>query len=139
MDKLRILFVCIGNICRSPMAAALAEKLFGDRISSESAGISPVYDEATPEAVWVMSERGLDISDHRTRSASEVDLDRFDLIVALTPSVRAGLPPTSKPERVLTWEIEDPYGGDLDIYRECARAIEVALRKIEPRLNSNQG
>jgi protein-tyrosine-phosphatase len=139
MHKLRLLFVCIGNICRSPMAAALAAKLFGERVSVESAGISPVYDEATPEAVRVMSEVGLDISSHRTRSVSEVELDRFDTIVALTPSVRAGLPPTCRPERIVTWEIEDPYGGDLEVYRECARAIETELRKMEPRLSSSQG
>jgi protein-tyrosine-phosphatase len=110
------------------MAAAFAQHLLKDRVHSRSAGINPVYDRATDEAIRVMSERGIDISDHRSRSVQEVDLDEFDCVVALTPSIRKMLPPVKRPERIVTWNIADPYGGDLAEHRACATEIERELK-----------
>lgn len=135
---MHLLFVCLGNICRSPMAAAFAEKFLGDQVHSESAGINPVYDQATPEAIRVMSERGIDISDHQSMAVREVDLDGFDHVIALTPSIRAMLPPVKQHERIVTWDIADPYGGDLAEYRECATEIERELKAFLDRLKTQE-
>ena len=126
----RVLFVCQGNICRSPMAAAVAQAMYGDQIAAESAGLNPVYDTATPEAIEVMREQGLDISAHRSRNVHGLDLEPFDLIVALTPSIAARLPRVDRPERVAVWDIDDPYGGDLAVYRSCAAVIKEKLKTL---------
>jgi protein-tyrosine-phosphatase len=126
----RVLFVCLGNICRSPMAAVMAQEMYGDQVAAESSGLNPVYDTATPEAVEIMRERGLDISGHRSRDVHDLDLGPFDLIVALTPAIAARLPQTDRPERLVVWDIDDPYGGDHAVYRSCANAIEDELRTL---------
>jgi protein-tyrosine phosphatase len=133
----RILFVCMGNICRSPMASVMAQHMFGEQIAAESAGIIPVYGTATPEAVAVMREQGLNLSGHRSRSVHHIDLDPFDVIVALTPSIGARLPPVDQPERVVVWDIDDPYGGDLATYRSCAAAIKEKLKTLRKRMVAN--
>ena len=132
----RVLFVCLGNICRSPMAAALARQMYGERIAAESAGIDPVYERATSEAVEVMREMGLDISMHRSRSVGAIDLGAFELVVAITPSIRDSLPAIAAETRVVVWDIADPYGGDLDTYRSCARAIQRELGTLADRPGS---
>ncbi len=132
----RVLFVCLGNICRSPMAAALSLKLFGDRIVAESSGLNPVYDQATDEAIRVMSERGIDISEHQSRSVREVDLDGFDYIIAATPLIKTKLPAVKRPETIITWNVEDPYGGDLDVYRNCAKEIAAELKIFSELLDT---
>lgn len=130
-EPLRVLFVCRGNICRSPMAEALAQQRFGGKIRAESAGLTPVYDQATREAIEVMRERGLDISGHRSRAISQLSLDSYDLLVALTPAIRGGIPGTQATGPVVIWNVEDPFGGDLDRYRRCSLAIDQALERLE--------
>ncbi len=126
----RVLFVCLGNICRSPMAAAMAEQMYSARVHAESAGLNPVYDAATDEAAAVMRERGLDISAHRSRRVRSLDLSSFEMVVALTPSIAARLPPVQPPTRVVVWDVDDPYGGDLAVYRRCASVIQEQLRAL---------
>lgn len=126
----RVLFVCLGNICRSPMAAAMAQDMLGAPIAAESAGLNPLHDAATAEAVEVMRERGLDLTGHRSRDVHELDLEPFDLVVALTPAIAARMPHMDGPERLVVWDIDDPYGGDLAVYRSCASAIEDQLRTL---------
>jgi protein-tyrosine-phosphatase len=111
--------------------------MFGDQVSAESAGLNPVYDVATPEAVAVMRGQGLDISDHRSRNVRHLDLGKFDVIVALTPSIAARLPPVDRPVRVVVWDIDDPYGGDLAVYRRCAAAIKEKLTTF--RIDGDEG
>ena len=81
-DGVRVLFVCVANSARSPMAAALAPRFLGDRVIVSSAGREPT-DCAHPYAVEVMREVGLDISAHVPRSIDTVDADEVDLIVTL--------------------------------------------------------
>lgn len=83
-----VLFVCIGNTCRSPMAAALAQQFLGSTARVESAGTAASSGSAaTSDAVEVMKERGLNLESHRSRPVQSVNLGGYDLIVALTPSI----------------------------------------------------
>jgi protein-tyrosine-phosphatase len=129
-----ILFVCLGNICRSPIAEAMAREVLGERAGVESAGIIALSgNRATPEAVEAARERGFDIRHHRARNLSEIDLSSFDRIVALNRDIAArlerdyGVPP----EVLVVWEVEDPFGLDEDVYRSCASEIEKALRETK--------
>ncbi|MBN2353338.1 MAG: arsenate reductase ArsC [Spirochaetales bacterium] len=81
MEKLRILFLCTGNSCRSQMAEGWARVLKGDAIEPYSAGIEK--HGLNQHAVRVMREAGVDISGHRSKLVSELKGIRFDYVVTV--------------------------------------------------------
>ncbi|HSA96227.1 MAG TPA: low molecular weight phosphatase family protein, partial [Acidobacteriota bacterium] len=86
--KKRLLFVCYGNICRSPMAEGIARKRLGRSVEVASAGIGATGGPATEEAVLVMKlVYGVDISAHVARPVGLFDLGSFDAIVAMDASI----------------------------------------------------
>ncbi len=116
------------------MAAAMARQLVGAPLHAESAGISATAGAfATREAVLAMQERGLDISGHRSRALSGLNVSDFDLVVALTPAIARHLRAVGiEPSRIATLDIPDPLGKGLDAYRATAVAIESALERLSP-------
>ena len=80
-----------------------------------------------------MQECGLSITDHRPREISSVDLNAYDFVVALSPSVATELHRRAiKRPKLITWEIADPYGKGLGAYRKCAKLIEKSVPKLTP-------
>ncbi len=128
----RVLFVCAGNTCRSPMAAALASDLLGATARVESAGTSADNGaEATRDAIQVMSERGLNIGAHRSRPLSAVKLADYDIVVAMTPEIGQRLRDKGVPAPKLhSLAIPDPLGQGVETYRATALAIERELKRI---------
>jgi protein-tyrosine phosphatase len=136
-----ILFVCTGNICRSPMAAGmlragLIESGQGTLHTVESAGIQAVVDAPpTANALKVAASYGVDIRAHRARAFDQADFQRFEFIFALDSGhldflreVRPGdcraelsLLPSARGQRKL--EIADPYGRSRSAYQRSARLI----------------
>lgn len=107
-DKVRILFVCLGNICRSPAAQGVMERLIeekgvADRFEIDSAGLYGGHagDLPDPRMRVHARRRGLELT-HRSRQVRESDFDRFDIIVAMDNSnfdrLRA-MAPTVEDER----------------------------------------
>ena len=127
-----LLFVCFGNTCRSPMAEGQAKKMLGNKIKIESAGLAPYFESAAGEAVEVLKNfYGINISNHSPRSVTDLDLERFGLIIALDSIVWSNLH-SSYPhlsERILLWEIEDPFGKDMKAYKETAEKIQENIKK----------
>ena len=76
-----VLFLCTGNSCRSQMAEGLCRHLRGDSISASSAGIEK--HGLNPLAVKVMSEIGIDISGHHSKTLDEIDTDKLDLVITV--------------------------------------------------------
>ena len=119
----RVLFVCLGNICRSPTAEGLARSLLseGDEIETDSAGTASYHVGSPPDprAIAEAASRGIDISDLRCRQVERSDFDRFDLIVAMDRSNLANLkriaPAGCRAEVRLMLtddEVPDPYYDD---------------------------
>ena len=110
----RLLFVCVGNTCRSPLAAAVASAVLGSRVHAESAGMAATGRPAAAEARAVLQERcGLDRSTHRSRPLRAVTLAESSRVIALDPSVYAtrcqlgAIPP---PYGML-WPLDAPLAG----------------------------
>lgn len=82
MDKkFRVLFLCLGNSCRSQMAEGLLKHMAGDRFETESAGTIPCF--VHPRAIQVMAELGIDISDQRSKHVQEFTGESFDFVISL--------------------------------------------------------
>ena len=121
-----ILFVCYGNVCRSPMAEGMAKKALGESVSVESAGLSPILDSAADEAILVMNEYyGVDISDHTPKNVVEMPLREYDLIIVLDSYVHNTIKKlaTDLTDKLMLWNIPDPYGSEQDAYRQAAEKI----------------
>ncbi len=147
LDQTTFLVVCSGNTCRSPMGAALLRRLLADKLGYredeleekgyhvESAGTGAYGGApATPEAVEVLADKGIDISGHRSQPLSVEQIHRADYVLTMTgrqaASVRRLVGPSDP--RVLTVDeddIEDPIGGSKEEYAQCANRIEEALRR----------
>lgn len=131
--KKRLLFVCYGNICRSPMAEAIARQRLGACAEVASAGVGAAGGPATEEAVLVMKlVYKIDITSHVARPVGTYDLGSFDYIIALDPSIYHHLRAIWEvPESVLYgWDIEDPLGSDYQTYKETALKIEGRLAQF---------
>jgi protein-tyrosine-phosphatase len=130
----RFLFVCVGNICRSPMAEGIARAFLGAGIRAESAGIAAVANsKPSPEAIQVMkSDYDTDISSHRARSLDDVFPSEYDYVIALDCRVYNKIRDTGKvPEaKLFGWDIDDPIGLGLDAYERAARDIESRLKRF---------
>ena len=88
--RLKILFLCTGNSCRSQMAEGWARRLKGDIIEPYSAGVKS--QRLDPRAVKVMSEKGVDISGQRAKHVSELQGVEFDYVVTVCDSARQACP-----------------------------------------------
>lgn len=89
-DKLKVLFLCTGNSCRSQMAEGLCNSLNGDVIESYSAGI--VKHGLNPFAVKAMLEIGIDISGHFSKTVEEMEQKDFDYVVTVCDNAHETCP-----------------------------------------------
>lgn len=130
----KLLFVCTGNTCRSPMAEGLCRLLLQQRgitdVQVSSAGLMAVPGEpASRHAIAAMQELGVDISHHAARQLT-ADLMDADRIVTMTAAQSELLRSVTDRAVPMPQEIPDPYGGDLDAYRACRDAIRAALPTV---------
>jgi protein-tyrosine-phosphatase len=147
---MRVLFVCTGNTCRSPIAEALAKKLAADRrlndLSVGSAGTA-AWDgaPASDGALLVAMERSVDLSTHRARLLTRELVSTSDLILAMGPHhlerIEA-LGGTGKAHLLASYasrgrsdrSISDPFGGDLDIYRSAFDELDREVQHVVDRI-----
>ena len=105
-NKIKILFLCTGNSCRSQMAEGWARYLRGDIIDACSAGLLPV--DVNPRAIEVMKEAGVDISKQRSKHIGEFTGVRFDYAVTVCDYARQQCPVFNDKVRIIHRNIEDP-------------------------------
>ena len=104
--KLKVLFLCTGNSCRSQMAEGWARHLKGDQIEPYSAGIET--HGLNPRAVQVMAEAGVDISGHRSKHVNELQGVEFDYVVTVCGHANEHCPVFPGKARVIHAGFDDP-------------------------------
>ena len=127
----RLLFLCTGNSARSQIAEALVEHRSTGTVEARSAGSHPK--PLHPNAVRVMAERGIDISDRPTKSLTRFARNRFDRVVTLCDKVREICPEFPGAPIAAHWSIADPASaGDTD--KATYPAFQHAADEIESRV-----
>jgi arsenate reductase len=122
--KKRVLFVCIGNSCRSQMAEAFAKAYGSDIMDVHSAGVSPATMIA-PLTKQTLAERNLNIDGHFPKGLELIQRMPFDVVVNMS-----GIPLSLPGARVLDWVVPDPIGQRDEVYRTVANQLEGLVMRL---------
>lgn len=116
---IRVLFLCTGNVCRSPMAEALLREIGGDRFDVHSAGYIP--SDVHPLAIRVLDEVGIDAS-HQTSKHMETYLEAepFDYVITLCENAAAVAPPFPGERHRMHWSVRDPIWAEGSVEQRMA-------------------
>ena len=144
---MKIIFICTGNTCRSPMAKVIAEAVFSNMpISFASAGVAATsFSPASELALAAAKENGLDLSDHVSKAVTEGDLAESDLALTMTESHKLYLlgayPKYEKKifticeySTGLRQDVADPFGGGNREYDSCFKQLRKLMNKLKKKL-----
>ena len=141
--KTNVLFLCTGNSCRSQMAEGWARHLYRDLLAAYSAGVEPTV--LNPDAVRVMAEAGVDISEQRSKHVDDLEDISFDVVIAVCDGAYESCPVFPGPAKVIRRTFDDPprvakgaaseaerlapYRRVRDEIREFVQSLPAALAK----------
>lgn len=131
-SRTKVLFLCYGNACRSQMAEAIARHTAADVIEASSAGLVP-FGQIPRTTTEVLGERGISADGQSSKGLRPEDLTAADLVINMTGRsggsiFKGGLP------RSEDWDVGDPFGSDLAVYREICDQIETRVEALARRL-----
>jgi len=136
-DRQRVLFVCVHNSARSQMAEGMLQAWAGDRFEVYSAGTEAT--SVRPEAIAVMSELGIDISGHTSKTVERYVGQVWDALIPVCEEACEACPYVPGARRVERWELDDPgaISGDdqsrLAEFRRVRDEIAAAVRDLIAR------
>jgi len=125
MTPKRVLFLCIGNSCRSPMAEGFAKCYGSDVMQAQSAGLAPAP-IVQPLTKKVMEEKNIKIDYIYPTEVSALDLRSFDLIINMSGRKLPG----NGGVELRDWNVEDPIGKDEAVYVAVRDRIEMMVMRL---------
>ena len=143
-QKLKILFLCTGNACRSQMAEGWTRHLKNDVIAVFSAGVE--IHGVDPKAVAVMKEAGVDISGHRSKHVKEFQGKKMDVVITVCDHAKESCPYFPLAGKKVHQGFEDPpalakdlaqKGGDEIAQLDCYRKVRDEIRAFVEKLPDN--
>lgn len=142
-EKIKILFLCTGNSCRSQIAEGWARHLKGEVIEPYSAGVSP--GQLSTRAIKVMAEAGVDISQQRPKHVDELMGINFDYVVTLCDNAREVCPVFPGKAKVIHRGFDDPgfiIGSESEImaaFRRTRDRIRAFIETLPESLEKKNG
>ncbi len=144
----KLIFVCTGNTCRSPMAEVIYKNLDKESdINVLSRGLVVLFGEPiNPKAEVVLKKHDLDISNHISKGLRESEIDENTLILTMTEAhkrkISAALPDAKNVYTIKEYagengDVVDPYGGSLVEYEECYIELARLVKKTVYKLNED--
>ena len=137
--RLRILFICIGNSCRSPMAESIALRDAADLFEISSAGLSPlgVVQKLT---LQTLKGNGYPIDNLQSKPIRDHAWDAADLVINMSgyPRERAFRHAIGDLRKVEDWDVEDPYGSDPAVYQRIFEDIRSKIEALAARIRASQ-
>jgi arsenate reductase len=131
-SRTKVLFLCIGNACRSQMAEAIARHSASDVIDPSSAGLVP-FGEIPNTTLAVLRERGISADGQSSKPLRPEDMSEADMVINMTG--RSGATIFTEPlPQIEDWDVGDPYGFDLAVYRAIRDQIEARVADLARRL-----
>jgi len=125
-QKIKIVFVCVENARRSQMAQGFAERLGKGKLEIFSAGSRP-SSQIDPLIIEVMNEKGIDLSGKRPKSLNELPSTEMDYLVTMGCEETC---PAVSTKKIIEWEIPDPKGKSIDVFREVRDLIEDKVKSL---------
>ena len=142
-EKIKVLFICTGNSCRSQIAEGWARYLKSDVIDAYSAGIRPIG--VSSRAIKVMAEEGVDISMHQSQHIDEFSGIDFDYVITLCDNAAESCPVFPDKARIIHKPFDDPYfasGSEEEImatFRKVRDDIRTFIEKLPHCLEGENG
>ena len=124
--KKSVLFVCIGNACRSQMAEAFARAYGADTLIVHSAGLAPASG-LPPLTRQTLSEKNISCEGQFPKPIESFTMQKFDVVINLSGE---RLPSSLVSTRLIDWNVRDPIGESEDVYRAVAAQIETLVMRL---------
>ncbi len=130
-----VLFLCVGNSCRSQMAEGFLRHFGKDKFEVLSAGTEP-GEKVAPKAIEVMAEKGINISGQQPKLLTPEMVEKADICISMGCGVEESCP-VNLYKNFIDWELEDPWGQGIEKYREIRDSIEANVKDLlnMPRLS----
>ncbi len=141
-DKIKVMFLCTGNSCRSQIAEGWANHLKSDVMEAYSAGIRPIG--VNPKTIEVMGEAGVDISDHTSKHIDDLAGIDFDYVVTVCDNAREQCPVFPDRAKLVNKAFEDPYfaaGSEeeiMDVFRKVRDQIKTFIEELPEILTNSK-
>ena len=125
---IRVVFVCHGNACRSQMAEAWTRHYAQGRVKVQSAGLHPLG-EIIEDTLTVMSEKGISLDGQDSKGLEAIDWQQVDVLVNMAAWPTGSIVPGFTGRR-MQWNVRDPFGEPLEVYRKVRDELEWRVRTL---------
>ena len=127
--KTKVLFVCVGNMCRSPMAEGFALLYGGDILEVYSAG-THATGAVSEDSIEIMRELKIDISHTTSNGLDAVPVGEMDVVISMAPMRARDMVPRGFRGTTIDWKVDDPVGRSLVVFRRSRDQLNGLVRQL---------